>query len=186
MSSSKSTHSTHRLREASSRKYLPLLLSVIVLALDQGTKLLVVRFIEPYHLQGYSLELLGNFLRFIHVTNNAIAFSIGSSLSLGWQRILFIILPTLVLGTVCIYYVLVPLSRLQRWLVAGLIGGGLGNLVDRIFRSGGVVDFIDVKFYGFLGFERWPTFNIADSSIVVCAIGLIISVFIQGGATGES
>ena len=176
----------HTLSERNPHKYLPLLFSVAILLLDQVTKFLVVQFIEPYHLQGYSLEILGDFLRFIHVTNTAIAFSIGGSLSLGWQRILFVILPTLVLGAVIVYYVLVPLSRLQRWLIAGLIGGGLGNLVDRIFRSGGVVDFIDVKFYGLLGFERWPTFNIADSGIVLCAISLIISVFIQGGATRES
>jgi len=60
--------------------------------------------------------------------------------------------------------------------VAGIIGGGLGNLIDRIFRPQGVVDFISVNFYGFLGFSRWPTFNIADSSVVVCGILLFLSV----------
>ena len=39
----------------------------------------------------------------------------------------------------------------------GIVGGGLGNLVDRFFRKEGVVDFIDVKFYGLFGLERWPT-----------------------------
>ena len=60
-------------------------------------------------------------------------------------------------------------------MVVGIIGGGIGNLIDRIFRAEGVVDFIDVKFYGLFGMERWPTFNVADSAVVVCGILLIVS-----------
>ena len=56
-----------------------------------------------------------------------------------------------------------------------ICGGGFGNLIDRFFRSEGVIDFIDVKFYGLFGLERWPTFNIADSAVVVCGILLLIS-----------
>ena len=41
------------------------------------------------------------------------------------------------------------------------------------------MDFIDVKFFGIFGLERWPTFNIADAAIVVCAFGLLIAIFIQ-------
>ena len=67
-------------------------------------------------------------------------------------------------------------TRLQRWAVAGILGGGIGNIIDRIFRPDGVVDFISVKFYGLLGFERWPTFNLADSSVVVCCILLLVSI----------
>jgi signal peptidase II len=42
-----------------------------------------------------------------------------------------------------------------------------------------VVDFISVKFYGFLGLERWPTFNIADASVVVCCFILLISILVS-------
>jgi len=42
-----------------------------------------------------------------------------------------------------------------------------------------VVDFIDIKFYGLFGFERWPTFNAADSSVVVCCILLFISIILD-------
>lgn len=66
-------------------------------------------------------------------------------------------------------------TKLQCWAIMGIVGGGLGNLVDRFFRKEGVVDFIDVKFYGLFGLERWPTFNVADSAVVVCGILLIIS-----------
>ena len=69
-------------------------------------------------------------------------------------------------------------NKLQRWAIMGIVGGGLGNLIDRFFRAEGVVDFIDVKFYGLFGLERWPTFNVADSAVVVCGILLIISFLI--------
>jgi signal peptidase II len=65
----------------------------------------------------------------------------------------------------------------------GILGGGLGNLADRIFRPAGVVDFIDVKFFGIFGFERWPTFNIADSAIVVCGILLLFTMLFQKAGT---
>jgi signal peptidase II len=51
-----------------------------------------------------------------------------------------------------------------------------GNIFDRFFRPEGVVDFIDVKFFGLFGMERFPTFNVADSFVMVCAILLVISV----------
>ena len=48
-----------------------------------------------------------------------------------------------------------------------------------MFRPDGVVDFLDFKFYGLFGLERWPTFNIADASLVVASIVLVILLFIQ-------
>jgi signal peptidase II len=67
---------------------------------------------------------------------------------------------------------------LQRWVLCGIVGGGIGNVIDRIFRPEGVVDFVSVKFYGLFGLERWPTFNVADSSVVVCAILLVVSTIV--------
>jgi signal peptidase II len=60
----------------------------------------------------------------------------------------------------------------------GIIGGGIGNIIDRIFRTDGVVDFVSVKFYGLLGMDRWPTFNVADSSVVVCFLILLVTMLI--------
>jgi signal peptidase II len=67
-------------------------------------------------------------------------------------------------------------TAVERWSIAGIVGGGLGNLIDRVVRPEGVVDFLDVKFYGLFGLERWPTFNVADASVVVCGVLLVISV----------
>ena len=71
-------------------------------------------------------------------------------------------------------------TLLQRWGICGIVGGGFGNLIDRFFRAEGVIDFIDVKFFGILGYDRWPTFNVADMSVVICGILLLISFFTAG------
>jgi signal peptidase II len=76
------------------------------------------------------------------------------------------------------------LTSLQRWAITGIIGGGAGNLIDRIFRPDGVVDYISVKFYGLFGFDRWPTFNIADASVVVCVFLFLFSV-LRGGSGSQ-
>ena len=157
-------------------KLLPLALTIIVIVLDQITKMLVVRFI-PVNTIG--TQFFGDFLRIIHVRNPGVAFSVGAGLSYSVRRILFSIVPVVVLILVLvIYFRNSDFTKLQRWAICGIIGGGFGNIIDRIFRPAGVVDFIDVKFYGLFGFDRWPTFNAADSAVVVCGILLIISFII--------
>lgn len=158
-------------------KFLPLILTVVVIILDQLTKLLVVKNIEPYSI-GASFG--GDLLRIIHVYNTGIAFSLGHSLSQNLRSIFFAAMPLIVLIIVMvIYFRNDDFTKLQRWAIAGIVGGGIGNIIDRFFRSEGVVDFIDVKFFGIFGLERWPTFNIADSAVVVCGILLIISFIIM-------
>ena len=80
-----------------------------------------------------------------------------------------------VIIVVRVYFRNKDFTRLQCWAIMGIVGGGLGNIIDRIFRSEGVVDFIDVKFYGLFGLERWPTFNVADAAVVVCGVLLFAS-----------
>lgn len=157
-------------------KLLPLALTIIVIVLDQITKMLVVRFI-PMNTIG--TQFFGDFLRIIHVRNPGVAFSVGAGLSYSVRRILFSIVPVVVLVlVVVIYFRNNDFTKLQRWAICGIVGGGFGNIIDRIFRPAGVVDFIDVKFYGLFGFDRWPTFNVADSAVVVCGILLIVSFII--------
>ncbi len=156
------------------RRFLPFLLTAAVVAADQFTKALVVARIPLY---GISWTLGGDFFRIIHVRNRAIAFSIGHGLPDGARTALFLALPLVILLFLAVYLVKGrDVSQGQRWLLAGILGGGLGNMIDRLFRDGGVVDFLDVKFYGLLGFDRWPTFNVADSVIVVTGILLFVSL----------
>ena len=154
-------------------KLLPLVLTVVVFVLDQGTKFLIVKMIPPYTI---GASFFGDFLRIIHVYNPGIAFSMGNSLPDTLRGLLFAIIPLIVLVIVlAIYFRNDDFTFFQRWAVAGIIGGGLGNIYDRFFRPEGVVDFIDVKFYGLFGLERWPTFNVADAAVLICGFLLIIS-----------
>ncbi|MDR2177149.1 MAG: signal peptidase II [Treponema sp.] len=160
-------------------KALPFGLTGLIILADQLVKAFIVK---NWPSEGmFIADVFHNdFLWIIHVRNKAIAFSLGSNLPDVIRPALFIILPLLVLGFLVWYYVRSnDFTWLQRWAVAGIIGGGLGNLIDRIIRPAGVVDFISVNFYGFLGLDRWPTFNIADASVVICGLILLVSILIS-------
>jgi signal peptidase II len=150
----------------------PFILSIFLIIADQVTKAWVVATI-PQGTVRYSF--LSDFLWICHVRNSAVGFSLGDSLPVIAKQILFIVVPLLLMGVLVVFLIRSKeLSTFQRWMLAGIVGGGLGNLVDRIFRPEWVVDFVSVRVYGFLGFERWPTFNVADASIVVTGILLMI------------
>jgi len=156
------------------RRYAPFLLTVAIVLADQLSKAWVVAVIP---LGQVHASYLHDFLWICHVSNDAIGFSLGSTLPLVARQLLFILLPLVLIALmVAVLLRTKELSGLQRWLVAGIIGGGLGNIIDRIFRPDWVVDFISVKVYGLLGFERWPTFNIADSSVVVTGLLLMLTM----------
>jgi signal peptidase II len=167
------------LKRINREKGLPFILTGIIIFLDQLVKMIIVK---NWPRSGVIIADVFNneFLEIYHVRNKAVAFSLGRNLPDYIKPVLFIVLPLAVLGFLFWYYLKSSeFSPVQRWAVAGIIGGGIGNLIDRIFRPEGVVDFISVKFYGLLGMERWPTFNIADASVVVCCILLLLTMFIQ-------
>lgn len=162
----------------------PFILSAIIIILDQLTKAWVVATIE----QGtVKYSFLSDFLWICHVRNSAIGFSLGDGLPEGAKRLLFILLPLVLLVLLGFYlFRSHDLKPFQRWMLGGIIGGGIGNVVDRIFRPDWVVDFISVNVYGLFGFERWPTFNVADASIVVTGILLMINLlFFEGRGNKE-
>jgi len=160
-------------------KILPLTLTGFILLADQWSKAFIV---NNWPREGTLIkDVFDNEILWIfHVRNKAIAFSLGHGIPDTLKPVLFIVVPLLVLAFLLFYYLKSDdFTGLQRWAAAGIIGGGLGNIIDRIFRPDGVVDFISVKFYGIFGFDRWPTFNIADSSVVVCCILLFITILIS-------
>jgi signal peptidase II len=141
-----------------------LLLSLAVIGLDQASKWLAERLL-PLHEPVAVLPLLN--LTLMH--NEGAAFSLLANAG-GWQRWLFAGFAVLV--TVVLVGWLVRLQRHERLLAAALsllIGGAIGNLIDRL-RTGRVVDFIDVYY----GTWHWPAFNIADSAITLGVLLLLV------------
>lgn len=168
------------------KRFLPYLLSLIIIVLDQVTKSWIVATI-PEGTVGYSF--LGDFLWIVHVRNTAIAFSMGEGFPLIIKYIFFIGLPialmVLLAWAVYSHKLDNEITTLQRWCLAGILGGGMGNLIDRIFRNLRVVDWISVKFYGLFGFERFPTWNVGDGCVVVSVILLLITLLIDEVKNGK-
>ena len=157
---------------------LPFILTGLIILADQISKAVIA---ANWPINSMVKDVFGNdFLQIYHVRNKAIAFSMGQGVPEALRPVLFVALPLLVLFVLLWYYLSSEdFTRLQRWATAGILGGGLGNLIDRIFRPEGVVDFVSVKFYGLFGFERWPTFNVADSSVVVCCLLLFVTIIVD-------
>ncbi|TXT48687.1 MAG: signal peptidase II [Spirochaetes bacterium] len=154
-----------------------------IVGLDQLTKELIQRRI-PYNTVG--ARLWNDFLWIVHTKNLGIAFSIGDGLPQAARVLLFIGLPLVFLIFTVLYCLRAEtLTRFQRASIYLIISGGLGNLIDRTFRPDGVVDFISLAFYGLFGLERFPTFNVADSSISVGAVLLILSGFLWSKEPGD-
>jgi signal peptidase II len=138
-------------------------LSAAVLVIDQITKLAADQFLT----WGQPVPLLP-FLNLTLLYNTGAAFSFLSQAG-GWQRWFFIVLAA-VISLVLLAW-LRKLEPGQRVTAAGLaliLGGALGNLIDRLVY-GHVVDFIDFYY----GSWHWPAFNVADSAITVGAGALI-------------
>ena len=157
------------------RALAPLLLSMAIIIVDQLAKLAVARLIPTGRIAWTAFD---DFFWLVHQKNTGAAFSIGDSMPEFARVAILILMPLALLVGLCIYMLGTDeLSGLQRWAVGGIIGGGIGNIIDRIFRPEGVIDFLSFKFYGLFGLERWPTFNVADSAVVVCGILLVVAGF---------
>jgi len=142
-------------------------LSAGVMLLDQGTKWLATAQLH-YEIPQPVLPFFSLLLR--HNTGAAFSFLSDGG---GWQRWFFIGLALCVSLLLVIW--IAQLNRKQRLLASSLalvLGGALGNVIDRI-RLGYVVDFIDV----FYDKWHWPTFNIADSAITVGITLMLIDAF---------
>jgi signal peptidase II len=136
-----------------------ILLSISSFLIDQVTKAIVVTQI-PLH---SSVSILGNTVRFTHIRNPMAAWGlpIGGTLSL-------IVLPVAI-GMVVLIYRLRARTLTERIALSIILGGAVGNLIDRI-RWGNVVDFIDIG----VGNLRWPVFNMADAFVT---IGMFLMIY---------
>ncbi len=145
-------------------------LALLVLALDQATKLWAATALD----YGVPVALLP-FFNMTLVHNPGAAFSFLADAG-GWQRIFFIVLSTGVSLVLAAWIWRLPHTmRLLGIALALVLGGALGNLVDRI-AYGHVIDFIDL----YAGGWHWPAFNVADSAIS-CGVVLLLIDGLFGG-----
>lgn len=142
-------------------------ISALVIVIDQATKRVVDTTMQLYQ----SIELIPCF-QLTYLRNQGAAFSFLSGAG-GWQRWFFIGLA--IVASVFICFWLKKLNRSQRWEAVAwslVLGGALGNLIDRILY-GYVIDFLDV----YVGEWHWPAFNVADSAITVGVVMLLLDSF---------
>ena len=141
-------------------------LAAAVVVADQLTKAVVLaRFALNER-----LELTG-FFNLVLVCNPGAAFSLFSSAG-GWQTPLLIAFALGAVGVVGAMIVKRPAERILCAALALILGGALGNVIDRV-RFGCVADFLDVHAGGW----HWPAFNVADSAITVGAVLLVFEGF---------
>lgn len=134
--------------------------ALLALLLDQLTKFWVLAAIPEHK----SITVIPGLLDLVNIRNRGAAFGFLNRSDIEWQFWLFL-LATLVAAVAII--LLVRTAQEQPWLFRALglvMGGALGNLVDRIrFRA--VVDFLDI----YVGDWHWPAFNVADMAICIGA-----------------
>ena len=161
-----------------------LIFALILIIIDQTSKFWIASNIPLYEIK---YDFFNGILRIIHVQNPGVLFSIGNNLPTLIRIIAFIILPIIILFFVLRFILFdKSLTNLQRWALSGILAGGIGNIIDRIFRPNGVIDFIDIKFYGLFGLDRWPTFNFADSCGVVFGIVLFVTLIFDNKKRREN
>ena len=146
------------------------LVPIVILFLDQITKISVKQYFYNTNLFYQKLNIFGDYIRIVFIENPGIAFGIDTS------KYHFFITILTFLAIVFIFYHLIKLIKIdsyEKLSLSFILGGAIGNFIDRVLilfpsmNYKGVIDFIDIGIGGF----RWYTFNIADASI---SIGLII------------
>lgn len=153
----------HQVRKNLNNMSIIILLSIILLTLDQISKILVIKllsFKEP-------ITIIKNFFYLTYIQNKGAAFSI-----LTGERILLILISIIII-IYLINYIKKnkPQTKLDYISISLVIGGALGNLIDRIIR-GSVVDFLDFHIFSY----NFPVFNLADTFITIGVILLIINL----------
>ncbi len=147
------------------------LIAIAVVLLDQISKHFVCVYLKPVG----SVSLIDGILNFTYVENTGAAFGILSD-----NRAVFMIMSVLIIAVLS--YITVKFqgqSKLFDVCLGLIVGGGVGNMVDRAFL-GYVIDFVD-----FCAFDFWKwVFNIADSAVVVgCILAIIFVIFDKKAAS---
>jgi signal peptidase II len=147
---------------------LEIVIAAVVVILDQVTKALV----RPALALHESIEIVPGFLDFTRVHNTGAAFGMLNAVDFPFKTAVLSLVALIALAGVAWYAATVPLEdRLARIGIAGVLGGAIGNLIDRS-TSGYVLDFVDAYWNGW---HFWA-FNVADAAISVGVIFMILDI----------
>lgn len=148
-------------------KYLIMvLLTAFVIAFDQWTKFLVIERFRP----GETISLISNFFSLTYVKNTGAAFGILAHADPAFRVPFFVIVPLVALAAIGMIFRKLPDKDIKlATALSMVIGGAIGNLIDRI-RLGFVVDFLD---FHWRYIYHFPAFNVADSAICV-GVGILM------------
>ena len=145
---------------------LELSVALVVVILDQVTKALV----RPALALHESAVVITDFLDFTRVHNTGAAFGMLNTVDFPFKAVVLSLVALVALGGVAWYAATVPLGdRLARVGIAGVLGGAIGNLIDRA-TAGYVLDFVDAYWNGW---HFWA-FNVADAAI---SVGVVFMIF---------
>lgn len=143
---------------------------LLVLVLDQASKWIVMQTMVLHQ----SIPVLGNILQLTYVRNTGAAFSLLARSEGFWRRPLLISVALIASVVLTVMAYREQKRGIKLMLPLGLVSGGaLGNMVDRLFYGGAVVDFIEVSYRNF----HWPVFNLADSAVVIGVCWLMFFTF---------
>jgi signal peptidase II len=118
------------------------------------------------------IELLPGFLNLVYVENYGSAFGLFRN-----QDFLLVLTPIATLAIILLFLHYLPFVTTPGvWSVGLILGGAVGNLVDRV-RFGNVTDFVDIRLWGNF---HWPAFNLADSAITIGIFVLVCSLYRSG------
>ena len=145
-----------------------LIVTVVVVILDQITKAMI----RPSLALHQSREIIPGFLDLTRVHNTGAAFGMLNAAEFPFKTMVLSIVAAIALAGVAWYAATVPLTdRLARLGIAGVLGGAIGNLLDRA-RSGYVLDFVDA----YWGDWHFWAFNVADAAITIGVIFMILDI----------
>ncbi|MCS7052700.1 MAG: signal peptidase II [Ignavibacterium sp.] len=168
-------------------------ITLAIVIIDQISKLLVKGFAIPFlnfnydgMYYGQSIPIIGDFFRLTYIENPGMAFGFDPGENFKLAISLFSLIASI--GLAFYLYLIREKSFSLRLSIAFILGGAIGNLIDRTFYGvlfgyaplfyGKVVDFFDFDFFNFtifgVSYDRWPIFNIADASVTIGVIILIL------------
>lgn len=155
-----------------------ILIVAAVLATDQFSK----HAIEKYTSMDYLHTVIPGLLNLTHTYNPGVAFSLFANSHSPTVRLFLVFFSVVViLFLICLLAAERAGGRMGQIGMAMILGGAIGNVLDRLMRNG-VTDFIDFHIYS----HHWPTFNIADSSIVIGAALVLLELFRDWGRSSKS